>query len=298
MLFVGTGGAQGSLHPAGSLYEKPVNTRKSIEQHRQFVRVLEENGPCLPREARPWRVEAAALTPTRRTRSPRATRTCCTGVTVLDVRDILILDTDTSVGARLRLEEFAATRLVYQMDKSCGDRARDGDDYYISNDYKKKVLAAMSADQLADIVMTNPTVTILPSGRDTYFTAAYSFQPLSNSVFTRDQQVTTRKAREASSGDTIQPRLPGGHAHPPTCERSACLRTLTPQGIVMANLSSAQRRNEVELMKFCFNKLGLKVIAEIPEDGRLEGGDFFPAGTGGARRPCRKSLMTATHTRN
>jgi len=116
---------------------------------------------------------------------------------VLDVRDILILDTDTSVGARLRLEEFAATRLVYQMDKSCGDRARDGDDYYISNDYKKKVLAAMSADQLADIVMTNPTVTILPSGRDTYFTAAYSFQPLSNSVFTRDQQVTTRKAREA-----------------------------------------------------------------------------------------------------
>ena len=120
------------------------------------------------------------------------------GVTVLDVRDILILDTATSVGARLRLEEFAATRLVYQMDKTCESRVRPGDDYYISNEYKTKVLQAMSAEQLVDIVMTNPTVTILPSGRDTYFTASYSFQPLSNVVFTRDQQVTTRKVRRAA----------------------------------------------------------------------------------------------------
>jgi len=71
--------------------------------------------------------------------------------------------------------------------------------------------------------------------------------------------------------------------HPPTC---AQVGYPTPQGIVMANLSSAQRRNEVELMKFCFSKLGLKVIAEIPEDGRLEGGDFFPAGSGAHRSCC------------
>ena len=50
------GRAQGSLHPAGSLYEKPVNTRVSIEEHRAFVKVLEENGAarvCARVRARP-----------------------------------------------------------------------------------------------------------------------------------------------------------------------------------------------------------------------------------------------------
>ena len=222
--------------------------------------------------------------------SPSALRSL--GVTVLDVRDILLADTATSVGARLRLEEFAATRLVYMMDKSCEGRARDGDDYYISNDYKKMVLAAMSAEQLVDIVMTNPTVTILPSGRDTYFTAAYSFQPLSNVVFTRDQQVTTRKVgpstsrrqTAACSASTRAPQPPPPSLSFPRRRRRCGGRGA--QGIVLAHLTSAQRRNEMELMKFCFDKLGLPVIAEIPEPGRLEGGDFFPAGKGlGGGRP-------------
>jgi hypothetical protein len=186
--------AQGSLHPAGSLYEKPVNTNHSIEQHRHFVEVLEENGACA--HTRAWAPVCGC--------APLYDRPCLcmcirawvggvAGVLVVDVREILMLDTDTSVGARLRLEEFAATRLEYRMDPSCAGRARPGDDYYVSAEYKHKVLRAMSSEQLVDIVMTNPTVTILPSGRDTHFTAAYAFQPLSNVVFTRDQQVTTRK---------------------------------------------------------------------------------------------------------
>ena len=122
------------------------------------------------------------------------------GVTVFDVRDILMLDTMVSVGARIRLEELAATRLVYKMDPSCQSRLRPGDDYFISNEYKRKVLEAMSPEQLVDICMTLPTVTILPSGRDTYFTATYAFEPLSNAVFTRDQQITTRKVRALDRG--------------------------------------------------------------------------------------------------
>jgi arginine deiminase len=55
------------------------------------------------------------------------------------------------------------------------------------------------------------------------FTATYKFSPLSNIVFTRDQQITTKK------------------------------------GIVMTRLSSAQRANEVKVMKFVHQKLGLKV---------------------------------------
>lgn len=56
--------------------------------------------------------------------------------------------------------------------------------------------------------------------RDTGLTASYTFEPLSNLVYTRDQQITTCK------------------------------------GIVMGRLRSQQRQKEVELMRYCFNKLG------------------------------------------
>jgi len=32
------------MHPAGSLYERPVNVDKAIEQHDDFRRVLESHG--------------------------------------------------------------------------------------------------------------------------------------------------------------------------------------------------------------------------------------------------------------
>jgi N-dimethylarginine dimethylaminohydrolase len=55
-------------------------------------------------------------------------------------------------------------------------------------------------------------------------TASYTFEPLSNLVYTRDQQVTTCK------------------------------------GIVMGRLRSAQRQKEVELMSYCFRKLGERCL--------------------------------------
>lgn len=136
----------------------------------------------------------------------------------------------------------------------------------------------MSTAQLIDTIMINPTVLLQPSGRDTGLTATYSFQPLSNLVYTRDQQITTCR------------------------------------GIVMGRLRSLQRQLEVDLMAFCFEKLGkglsmwvegvweflvytqyptshtctptipspphigLPVLGRIEAPGYLEGGDFFPAG--------------------
>lgn len=61
----------------------------------------------------------------------------------------------------------------------------------------------------------------------------------------------------------------------------------------MGRLQSSQRRREVELLSFCFKKLGtvafhfaksnscvkgISVLGSISEPGYLEGGDFFPAG--------------------
>lgn len=94
------------------------------------------------------------------------------------------------------------------------------DKYYLSDEYKLEVLEHMSIPQLIESIMTNPTVHISPSYRDTGLSASYTFQPLSNLVYTRDQQITTAN------------------------------------GIVMGRLRSSQRQLEVDLMRFCFQKLG------------------------------------------
>ncbi|KAI0563946.1 arginine deiminase [Gracilaria domingensis] len=212
----------GSLHPAGALYEKPVNTRLAVEAHQEFVKVLESRG-----------------------------------ITVYDVRDILLKNVNWSVGDRVRLENLAFKCLKY-MFKGTNDEETTGghvnaiggkgsaldtaSHYYVSDKYKRSVIEEMGKQQLVDIILTNPTVIISPSQRDTGFTATYQFDPLSNIVFVRDQQITTRK------------------------------------GIVMARLRSKQRQREVDIMEFCFEKLGLNVIGRIPHPAHLEGGDFFPVG--------------------
>ncbi|KAF5833023.1 hypothetical protein DUNSADRAFT_10768 [Dunaliella salina] len=100
----------------------------------------------------------------------------------------------------------------------------------------------MGVSQLVDTIMIQPTVHITPSYRDTGLSATYTFEPLSNLVYTRDQQITTCK------------------------------------GIVMGRLRSQQRQREVQVMHFCIEKLGVKVVGQIQEPGFLEGGDFFPLG--------------------
>ena len=65
-----------------------------------------------------------------------------------------------------------------------------------------------------------PPPTHTPPSLGAGLNATYSFEPLSNLVYTRDQQITTCK------------------------------------GIVMGRLRSPQRNLEVSLMKFCLQKLG------------------------------------------
>lgn len=212
----------GSLHPAGALYQKPVNLRRARDDHAAFVTRLRQMG-----------------------------------VEVRDVRSILTERVDWSVGDRIELENMAFNCLTYEFrnpdavdPESCEtcyprkteNRTEDAQEFYVSDKYKRQVIEGMGVQQLVDIIFTNPTVTVSPSPRDTGFIASYKFDPLSNIVFVRDQQITTRK------------------------------------GIVMARLRSPQRQREIEILEFCFKKLGLNVIGRIPAPAHLEGGDFFPAG--------------------
>ena len=98
------------------------------------------------------------------------------------------------------------------------------DRHYLTKEYKMEVLEHMSIAQLIETLLINPKVSISPSYRDTGLSASYTFQPLSNLVYTRDQQITTAL------------------------------------GIVMGRLRSTQRQLEVDLMKFCFKKLGVLTV--------------------------------------
>ncbi|KAK2079528.1 hypothetical protein QBZ16_001922 [Prototheca wickerhamii] len=198
----------GGLHPRASLYEKPVNLDAAKAAHAEFRKVMRDKG-----------------------------------VRVLTVREILAYGTEDHVGARVDLEEFAMQALTYEL--APGARLEDieeVDRYYLSDDYKRKVLEHMSVPQLIETIMINPTVRLSPSYRDTGLTASYTFAPLSNLVYTRDQQITTCR------------------------------------GVVMGSLRSPQRALEVSLMRFCLAKLGVPVVGEVQLPGYLEGGDFFPAG--------------------
>lgn len=223
----------GSLHPAGALYERPVNLKRSRASHSAFVTLLRHRG-----------------------------------VDVRDVRDVLTERVSWSVGDRVALEDLAFNCLRYRFasrdddddmdiqhsssvtsktisssnDDSNSHNLSDEEQYCISDRYKRAVIDAMGEQQLVDIIFTNPTVTVSPSPRDTGFVASYRFDPLSNIIFVRDQQITTRR------------------------------------GIVMARLRSPQRARETDIMRFCFDKLGLHVVGSVPPPGHLEGGDFFPAG--------------------
>jgi arginine deiminase len=55
----------------------------------------------------------------------------------------------------------------------------------------------------------------------------------------------------------------------------------TAKGIVLGKMSSEQRAPETEVVKLALSNLGphgIKPILEVSGDGRLEGGDFIPAG--------------------
>lgn len=198
----------GALHPAGALYARPVDFSQAKRAHAAFVELLRSRG------IRPF-----------------------------DVRDILSSEADWNVGERCKLEDLAARSLKYTMAVGILPASAKGefDAHYVSDAYKRSVLAEMHVSQLVDIILTNPTVSLTSTSVDTGVLAEYSFAPSTNIMFTRDQQVTTAK------------------------------------GVVMARLRAAQRHQEVDVLEFCLRKLGINVLGRV-EQGYLEGGDFFPCG--------------------
>ena len=108
--------------------------------------------------------------------------------------------------------------------------------------YRQDILAKMSRNDLIRCILLQPTVKLSRTDSNTGYEAQYIQNPLMNLYFTRDQSITT------------------------------------PRGHVICRMNSSQRAPETDIISLCYEHLGLKPILRIEGDGRLEGGDYIPAG--------------------
>ena len=109
--------------------------------------------------------------------------------------------------------------------------------------YRQKVLGQMTRKDLIRCLLFQPTVKMRSVDNNTGIEADYIHHSLMNLYFTRDQSITT------------------------------------PRGHIISNMNSAQRLPETRIIRSCYIHLGLSPILEIKGEGRLEGGDYIPAGT-------------------
>jgi len=109
--------------------------------------------------------------------------------------------------------------------------------------YLQETLRALHPRELVKVILLRPTVHLRPSlVPNTRYAASYELSPVMNLYFCRDQQITTAR------------------------------------GVVMGRMNSEQRAVETDIMRMVLHKLGISPIYEVTGDGRLEGGDFIPAG--------------------
>ncbi len=109
--------------------------------------------------------------------------------------------------------------------------------------YRREVLSQMSRADMIRCLLMKPVVRLLPTDNNTGVEAEYTHTPMMNLYFTRDQSITT------------------------------------PCGHIICRMNSPQRAPETDIIDLCYRHLGVAPVLHIEGDGRLEGGDYIPAGT-------------------
>lgn len=108
--------------------------------------------------------------------------------------------------------------------------------------YKRTIIGKMSRQDLSRVLLLQPTVVLKSVDNNTGIEAVYKHTPVMNLYFTRDQSINT------------------------------------PRGMVVCQMNSSQRFPETRILKMVYAHLGIKPVFEVKGDGRLEGGDYIPAG--------------------
>ena len=107
--------------------------------------------------------------------------------------------------------------------------------------YRQQTLSVMSVNDLIRIILLQPRVVLRSTDNNTTVEAAYVHNPLMNLYFTRDQSIST------------------------------------PRGQVICRMNSSQRDPETRIIRACYEQMGITPVYEVTGEGRLEGGDYFPA---------------------
>nr|AMQ24251.1 arginine deiminase [Lacusteria cypriaca] len=160
------------------------------------------------------------------------------GAKVWTVREIL---NDMSI-SQLRNSLIDMTPVKFSV--SPGDITPDIE-AKMKRDYIDFSLSRLSKDHLIDLIFLHPSVYIdvIPGSSTGFNYSQLPLAPLANTVFTRDQQITTAK------------------------------------GVVIGRFGAQQRLSENDLMEIVWPQLGIKPIGRIEAPGTIEGGDFIPLST-------------------
>ena len=113
----------------------------------------------------------------------------------------------------------------------------------VGEKYRQQILQKMSRGDLIRCLLLQPTIRLRKTELNTGYKAVYEHNSLMNLYFTRDQSIST------------------------------------PKGQVIGKMNSTQRAPETRIIRACYEALGITPIYEIEGDGRMEGGDYIPAGT-------------------
>eukprot|EP00128_Syssomonas_multiformis_P005459 Colp12_sorted_trinity150504_noHs@29547 len=125
----GLGNFMGNLHPIGSLHDSVVDMGQANKCQNNLIHALEK-----------------------------------IGITVHSVKDLLAHGSNDNMRNRLQLEELACESLVYRLDeRSDSTLVTPFESNLLSEEYKRKTVESMSTEQLIDIILTKPIITLVKS---------------------------------------------------------------------------------------------------------------------------------------
>lgn len=169
-----------------------------------------------------------------------------TGATVIDLREALTFGclengevVDGDKLVRLRERALASVRYEYDDAVSVEERRE-------LEQNKRVAIERFHPSVLADLIMLRPVIEIRPNpdalDPTSRYLSTYRVDPANNQYFMRDPVITTRL------------------------------------GIVIGRFSLEVRRVENDNAEFALEQLGIRPLYRVQAPGRLEGGDFMPAG--------------------
>ncbi|TWT31336.1 Arginine deiminase [Thalassoglobus neptunius] len=167
------------------------------------------------------------------------------GISVVQLREAVLAGTVDQNGREIpgpaldELRRFAFRFVTLESEPPVSESQQDE----LEKSYFAESFQHLHPDELWSTIVLNPKITLRSTGDlNTGVVADYAVRPVMNLYFMRDQVITTRR------------------------------------GVVVGKMNSEQRHIETDIVRFALGRMGIKPIGVIEEPGRLEGGDFLPAG--------------------